>query len=97
MGGKGGGSHVNPRSFLWVGERQRSSWQSQNLVVGGGERWGYHGSPNRPFLSFRQGFSRQSQSPICKGLGQGSHGSLRRWLWSGEAGLTWHFQTLVVG
>ena len=34
--GRGGVSHGNPRRWLWVGEKQRSSWQSQTLVVEGG-------------------------------------------------------------
>ena len=34
-GGRGAGSHGNPRRWLWVGKRQRFSWQSQTLVVMG--------------------------------------------------------------
>ena len=81
MWGRGEGSHGNPRRWLWVGERQRSSWQSQNLVVGGGER---------------KGLSWQSQLPVCKGLGltlmaipDASYGG-------GEAGVHMAVQTLFV-
>ena len=87
-----GGSHGNPRRWMWgasvvlmadpdagLGGRWGFSWQYQTLVVSG-RGGGSHGSPRR-FL--------------C-GLEGGSHGSLRRWLWLERPGFSWQSQMLVV-
>ena len=84
--GRGGGSHGSPNPFLWRG------WDSGVLMavsdagsgIGRGE--GSPGSFTRWLLgTVRLGFSWHSQTLVGGGRDHVSHGSLRRWLFVGEA------------